>query len=115
MTLLGNGSLQMTKIWIRQLRHQIVKFVQFSCYYHFPVGKLLSPLFRFRGRILTQPSFTPLASFNVIELDEPFSPMSSNGVGSYGDKDDWAVFMQKVKFILFSTSTVTSRVKSRPY
>ena len=22
--------------------------------------------------------------------------MSSNGVGPYGDKDDWAVFMQKV-------------------
>lgn len=51
---------------------------------------------RFRGRILTQPSSTPLASFNVIELDEPYSPMSSNGVGPYGDKDDWAVFMQKV-------------------
>ena len=51
---------------------------------------------RFRGRILTQPSSTPLASFNVIALDEPFSPMSANGVGPYGDKDDWAVFMQKV-------------------
>ncbi|KAL5255272.1 hypothetical protein ACHWQZ_G014617 [Mnemiopsis leidyi] len=51
---------------------------------------------RFRGRILTQPSSTPLASFNVIELDEPYSAMSSNGVGPYGDKDDWAVFMQKV-------------------
>ena len=53
---------------------------------------------RFRGRILTQPSSTPLASFNIISLDEPYSPMSSNenSIGPHGDKDDWAVFLQKV-------------------
>ncbi|EDO48579.1 predicted protein [Nematostella vectensis] len=54
---------------------------------------------RFRGMISTQPGSTPLASFNVVSLEETDSHPSytaGNALGPFGDRDDQQVFIQKI-------------------
>ncbi|XP_048585658.1 BTB/POZ domain-containing protein KCTD3 isoform X2 [Nematostella vectensis] len=54
---------------------------------------------RFRGMISTQPGSTPLASFNVVSLEETDSHPSytaGNALGPFGDRDDQQVFIEKI-------------------
>ncbi|KAK3742239.1 hypothetical protein QZH41_009025 [Actinostola sp. cb2023] len=54
---------------------------------------------RFRGMISTQPGSTPLASFNVVSLEETETHPSysaGNSLGPFGDRDDQQVFIQKI-------------------
>jgi len=54
---------------------------------------------RFRGMISTQPGSTPLASFQIVSLEEVephVAHAAGNDIGPYGDQDDEQVFIQKV-------------------
>ncbi|XP_059148240.1 BTB/POZ domain-containing protein KCTD3-like isoform X2 [Physella acuta] len=54
---------------------------------------------RFRGMISTQPGSTPLASFQIVSLDD-MDPLLSNSAGNdfgpFGEQDDNQLFVQKI-------------------
>ncbi|OXB82804.1 UNVERIFIED_CONTAM: hypothetical protein H355_000502, partial [Colinus virginianus] len=54
---------------------------------------------RFRGMISTQPGSTPLASFNVLaleDMDGHAGCAAGTDIGPFGERDDQQVFIQKV-------------------